>query len=525
MDQRKLECVCKQQFTEEEFARHYISCMLFKQQFKEFDSKFGELLKAYSEPKERLLIVKFLLKQYINVIDKKLKKHFATLVKNQEGGAAPPLGGRAPSGMSNNIMGMNQNQYSQNNNNNQFFSDSNINNSNNSNFNALNNNPYKQNSQNSNSNPYQNHNENPYLNKNNQNNQNNQNPYQNLNNQNNQNENPYKQNHQNKNNQNPYKQSSNPFAHEGNDGINNDFVNDFHSQPQQEENNSTLCQKCKVNPDVVYLSCVHPICSNCFSKYAEENFYDMKCSICQKIIDDQVKKMILGEKKMTELENKALMMLVGNLTKCPNCGEQNVFEEGSVDYNVRDEQNQRLSKQAAEDYAKHRCRCGICKKDFCINPDCQAIPYHLGKTCEEFKHYEKAKKCRFCEQEIKGNRGPDDDVCNDNDCKERFKFACKKKLQCGHKCFGVNGERNCPPCIDKECPQFKGQYGQNKDEYCIICYSEGLGSSPIVVTSCGHYMHYQCIKKRLETKWIGPKITFNHCLCPSCNKWFDIESL
>ena len=236
----------------------------------------------------------------------------------------------------------------------------------------------------------------------------------------------------------------------------------------QEENNSTLCQKCKVNPDVVYLSCVHPICSNCFTKYAEENFYEMKCNICQKMIDEQDKKMILGEKKMTELEQRALMMLVGNLTRCPNCREQNAFEEGNVDYNVRDEQNQRLSKQAAEDYAKHRCRCGFCKKDFCINPDCQAIPYHLGKTCEEFKHYEKAKKCRFCEQEIKGNRGPDDDVCNDNDCKERFKFACKKKLQCGHKCFGVNGERNCPPCIDKECPQFKGEYGQNKDDYCII---------------------------------------------------------
>jgi len=534
MDQRKLECVCKQQFTEEEFARHYISCMLFKQQFKEFDSKFGELLKAYSEPKERLLIVKFLLKQYINVIDKKLNKYFASLVKNQEGGAAPPLGGRAPPGMPNNI-------YSQNNNNNKFFSNSNISNSNNSNSNVLNNNPYKQNSQNQNSysNPYQNHNENSYLNKNNQNNQN---PYQNLNNQNNQNENPYKQNNQNENpykqnnqnenpykknsqNENPYKQSSNPFAQQGNDGNNNDFVNDFHSQPQQEENISTLCQKCKVNPDVVYLSCVHPICSNCFTRYAEENFYDMKCNICQKMIDDQVKKMILGEKKMTELENKALMKLVGNLTKCPNCGEQNAFEEGSVDYNVRDEHNQRLSKEAAEDYAKNRCRCGFCKKDFCINPVCQAIPYHLGMTCKEYEDYVKTKKCRFCGQKLKGNIGPDDDVCNDNDCKERFKFACKNKLQCGHKCFGVNGEINCPPCIDNECPQFKGEYGQNKDDYCIICYSEGLGASPMVVLSCGHYMHYLCVKKRLETKWIGPKITFNHCLCPSCNKWFDCNSV
>jgi len=28
-------------------------------------------------------------------------------------------------------------------------------------------------------------------------------------------------------------------------------------------------------------------------------------------------------------------------------------------------------------------------------------------------------------------------------------------------------------------------------------------------------------QKNLETKWIGPKITFNHCLCPVCNKWDD----
>ena len=105
MDQRKLTCVCGQQFSEDEFARHYSSCQLFKQQFREFDSKFGELLKQNSEPKEKLLIVKFLLKQYINVIDKKLKKYFANLSQNrppnQEGGVAPPFGYGAPPVMNN----------------------------------------------------------------------------------------------------------------------------------------------------------------------------------------------------------------------------------------------------------------------------------------------------------------------------------------------------------------------------------------------------------------------------------------
>ena len=81
MDQRKITCVCGQKFAEEEFQRHFSSCQPFKSQFKEFDSKFGELLKSYSEPKERLLIVKFLLKQYINVIDKKLKKYYLLMME------------------------------------------------------------------------------------------------------------------------------------------------------------------------------------------------------------------------------------------------------------------------------------------------------------------------------------------------------------------------------------------------------------------------------------------------------------
>jgi E3 ubiquitin-protein ligase MYCBP2 len=274
------------------------------------------------------------------------------------------------------------------------------------------------------------------------------------------------------------------------------------------------------------LECVHPICYDCFEKEAKKDLFEMKCKICNKQISDQLKKDVLQD-KFEQLEKIALMkVLGGDLVKCPypDCGEQNVFEPGNVDYNVKDASGKLLSRQAAENYAKNRCRCGFCRRDFC--KQCGLMPYHLGKTCEEYKHHEQAKKCRFCDTEIKGNNmGPDDDVCNSSDCRERYRISCKKKLRCGHKCFGVNGERNCPPCLDKECKQYGGQFDQDKDAYCPICYTEGLGSSPIVVTSCGHYMHYQCIKKRLETKWIGPKITFNHCLCPSCNKWFDIDNV
>ena len=531
MDLRKLKCSCGQEFFEEEFKKHYTQCQPFIKQFKELDIIFGDLLKLYSEPKDNLLIIKFLLEQYMKVIDKKLFKYYANLRKNppqpapyQNGNVPPPfIVGNAPPGMSNNMTGMSQNPYNQ----------SGINK----------NNPYRNPYQNQNQNPHvnqnQNKNNNPYVNKNKNNN-----PYANQN----QNNNPYSNQNQNNNpyanqnkNENPYKSSSNPFAQPGNMGNNNnnnnnnnknDFENDFNPQPIQieDDNNPTLCQKCKVNSEVFYLSCIHPFCAKCFKEYADEtNFYDMKCLICSKPIYEAIKKEVLGPEKTAELERKALMKLYGgegNIIKCPyqNCGAQFSFEPGKVDYNVRDDQNKRLSKEAAEDYAKNRCRCLNCKKDFCKN--CKAMPYHLGFNCDQFISRKTAKKCRYCDREIKAfNRGEDDDVCNERECSERFYMSCKKRLPCGHKCFGVNNERECPPCIDKECKQFGGQFGQNKDDYCIICYSEGLGSSPMVVLSCGHYIHYFCIKKRLETKWIGPKITFNHCLCPSCNKWFDCPSI
>jgi E3 ubiquitin-protein ligase MYCBP2 len=310
--------------------------------------------------------------------------------------------------------------------------------------------------------------------------------------------------------------------------VKNDYDDDFEPQPKENENNDdpSICQMCKSNPNILYLECVHPICHDCFEKMAKENLFEMKCKICNKDISEQLKKDVLQD-KYANLEKIALMKVLGaDLIKCPypNCGEQIAFEPGQIDYNVKDDNGKVLTRQAAENYAKNRCRCGFCRKDFC--KECFIMPYHLGKTCEENRHHQEAKKCRYCDSEIKGfNMGPDDDVCNQGECRQRYTISCKKRIGCGHKCYGVNGEKACPPCLDRECKQFGGQFDQDKDAYCPICYTEGLGSSPIVVTSCGHYMHYQCIKKRLETKWIGPKITFNHCLCPSCNKWFDIQTI
>ena len=81
MEKIKLSCECGEEFSEEEFKKHYSSCHKFKIHFKDFDSKLSQLLIENSKPKEKLLIIKFLLKQYIYIIENKLKDYFSNLIQ------------------------------------------------------------------------------------------------------------------------------------------------------------------------------------------------------------------------------------------------------------------------------------------------------------------------------------------------------------------------------------------------------------------------------------------------------------
>ena len=417
MESNKINCICKESFEESNFQNHFQKCRPFISEFRDFDLKLSELLKLYSESKDKLIISKYLLKLYIIAINHKLKSFNA------------PNKSQKKSEISNSII---------------------------------------------------------------------------------------------------FEKNVNEIGQENE--IKEELDNSYKNQKNENAPNiCQICQKYKDENNINYLECIHPICYECFEKEAENNFFEMKCNICKTVISEQLKKQIL-QNKFPLYEKRALINILGKegkeIIKCPNkeCGEQNIFEQGEIDYNIKDANNQIISKQAAENYAKNRCRCGFCKKEFC--KQCFSIPYHLGKTCEENKHLQSAIKCRFCNAEIKKeNKGLDEDVCNEKECKERYLISCKKKIPCGHKCFGVDGEKSCPPCLEKKCEKFGGNFDQDKDSYCPICFAEGLGSAPIIVTTCGHYIHYHCIKKNLETKWIGPKITFNHCLCPTCKKWLDIPTV
>ncbi len=68
-----IKCKCEGYFKETEYTQHFPSCEEFRKYFKTFDCQFGELLKQHSDPKENLLIIRVLLKQYVGLIEKKIK--------------------------------------------------------------------------------------------------------------------------------------------------------------------------------------------------------------------------------------------------------------------------------------------------------------------------------------------------------------------------------------------------------------------------------------------------------------------
>jgi hypothetical protein len=74
MSDFNIKCKCGLFFSEENFNRHFAGCSDFRKTFKSFDAQFGEFLKQFSEPKENLLIMRVLMKQYIGVLENKIRK-------------------------------------------------------------------------------------------------------------------------------------------------------------------------------------------------------------------------------------------------------------------------------------------------------------------------------------------------------------------------------------------------------------------------------------------------------------------
>ena len=192
-----------------------------------------------------------------------------------------------------------------------------------------------------------------------------------------------------------------------------------------------------------------------------------------------------------------------------------------------------MSKETAEHMAKFRVRCNQCSTNFCVN--CKIKPYHLGRSCEQAKNFEVARKCRYCWDEMtEPSISPDEafrDVCRKPDCIALMQKSCNKTHPCGHNCKGFRGESQCLPCIDRGCieefnkgrpPQTQMFVDYADTDVCNICWVSGLGDEPSMMLGCRHIFHVVCIEKRIMTKWAPPRITWDFLSCPSCKQEMQI---
>ena len=79
--EKEIKCICGVIFDISDFKKHFTECEKFNECFGDFDNQLSKFIKSYSQPKEQLLIIKFLFKQYIKILDKKIKGNFVEISK------------------------------------------------------------------------------------------------------------------------------------------------------------------------------------------------------------------------------------------------------------------------------------------------------------------------------------------------------------------------------------------------------------------------------------------------------------
>ena len=118
------------------------------------------------------------------------------------------------------------------------------------------------------------------------------------------------------------------------------------------------------------------------------------------------------------------------------------------------------------------------------------------------------------------------DTGNDVNAEEEGLIAtCTKSLKCGHKCHGVKGERNCPPCLHSDCAGKHYNADINADELCGICFTSELGAEACTKLSCGHVFHTGCLIQLLKHGWNSLRVTFGFMSCPSCKQEIELKDL
>lgn len=169
------------------------------------------------------------------------------------------------------------------------------------------------------------------------------------------------------------------------------------------------------------------------------------------------------------------------------------------------------------------------------------MPYHRGLTCAQLVEYANAKHCRFCSTSLGPSkmirRPPSDslrEVCNSSECEAKAAECCRELLPCGHACNGVVHEATHLPCLNSGCvAKSKALAEENKvpnnavdgEEFCGICFVEGLGQAPCIRLSCSHTFHYQCVLNKIKQGPPTMRITFGYLECPLCKAPMDHKNI
>ncbi|CAD8189536.1 unnamed protein product [Paramecium octaurelia] len=289
-------------------------------------------------------------------------------------------------------------------------------------------------------------------------------------------------------------------------------INSFQQQDQK-----LACEACRkpfyFNQDFGKLwfleNCGHVMCKFCIHRLAREDYIENGGKImckeigCNAYMRQFELKEVLGIDMFNDLD-KRLALKKQNIVECIKCQFQFSFDKDTSQELDKGQQGKNISGEALiKD--NNRFICEQCQTEQCR--ECNAVPYHIGMTCQLYKNMQYKNKCILCDLPCEGK------VCNKEYCQRRIQRLCQNTLDCSHSCYGVQGEE----CVCLLCSN------QEPNDYCNICFTEPLKFGPCVKTECGHIFHEECILKKLDAKWVQPRISFQYCTCPICKKWLNVK--